>query len=52
MTNGRYCKNMRCSEARKGKPCTAYEHCEMFKWDIEKEKERLGIKNENRATRL
>lgn len=36
--NGRYCKNMRCSEARKGKPCTAYEHCDMFLWDIEKEK--------------
>ena len=33
-----YCKNMRCSEAQKGKPCTAAHDCDFFIWDIEKQK--------------
>lgn len=46
--NGRYCKNERCSEARKGIPCTAYDTCEIFIWDILREKERLGITNDGK----
>ena len=36
--SARYCKNMRCSGARTGKPCSAASSCDMFLWDIEKEK--------------
>lgn len=50
--NGRYCKNERCSEARKGIPCTAYDTCELFIWDILREKERLGITGDRKDNRL
>ena len=36
--SARYCKNLRCSGARTGKPCAAASDCDMFLWDIEKEK--------------
>lgn len=34
----KYCKNLRCSDARIGKACGSADECPMFQWDIEREK--------------
>lgn len=34
----KYCKNVRCSEAKGGKPCAVADECPMFLWDITREK--------------
>lgn len=34
----KYCKNVRCSEAKNGKPCAVADECPMFLWDITREK--------------
>ena len=36
--SAKYCKQWRCSEARKGKPCNSFDNCGMAVWDIDKEK--------------
>lgn len=34
----KYCKNVRCSEAKGGKPCAVADECPMFLWDVGREK--------------
>ena len=34
----KYCRNLRCPDASKGKPCTAADNCFLFIWDVDREK--------------
>ena len=36
--SAKYCKEYRCSDARRNKPCNTADECPMFKWDIDREK--------------
>lgn len=36
--SAKYCKNTRCSGMKDGKPCAVADNCDLFIWDIERQK--------------
>ena len=49
--SAKYCKHVKCSGMKDGKPCAVADDCPFFKWDIEKQKEMLyGESNERKES--